>query len=680
MPDLDIIDRNVPRGWRRPVRILLGEGTPQEVAYEAKIALARSLRENGGLPGLDRLEAILRQRMEGGLDPHSAHVLLTTYENRFRHERHVKVAAAATRRLLVKLDQGPLSRGPLRLAVARAFLRQLLDHNMFGRIGPKLGKHFRGRERADRRAEEGRSRPTSNGSRYDSRPTPAPLSFARLRRLVASVGPRPSSSMSPSCSPSMPPSRRDPRLLRYELSVDEDGCVREKETGAGVPMKAELRVGRRQLQRHFAQHLPSAAADLVDVAAAVYLADRLCRRRPPRTDRYAHHWCRRIHVSVPVRKPEIWNDPEVALALRDLLAFMTEDDWDFSFPGREAPSEVVTGALLGRRPPPPARVVLFSGGLDSFAGLCHELEERPDDHFVLVSGWSHRRLRARQERLRRMASRRIGRALGHLFVEFGLRNANLSYNQTERTQRTRGFLFGCLGAAVALGSGASDLACYENGVGALNLPLTDAQLGAQNSRSAHPVVLHELASLVRVISGRPFAIRLPFLNRTKGEMCRAVDRLGLQAAVRRTVSCDSFPLRERGAAQCGHCTSCLLRRLALGAAGLEARDWTADYKHDVHDLPSWRRHGDDVTFPFAAMRDQVRRLRSALRAPQPWAALVRRYPSLDQTAWALESKGMSVQRFRDDVVRLYDRHCAEWHAVFDQPSLPWSGPPTRGAA
>jgi len=38
------------------------------------------------------------------------------------------------------------------------------------------------------------------------------------------------------------------------------------------------------------------------------------------------------------------------------------------------------------------------------------------------------------------------------------------------------------------------------------------------------------------------------------------------------------------------------------------------------------------------------------------------------------------QRFREDVVRLYDQHCAEWHAVFDQPSLPWSGPSTRGAA
>ena len=190
MPDLDIIDRNVLRGWRRPVRVLLGEGSPEEVAYEAKIAIARSLRETGGLPGLDDLVAILRQRMAGELDPHSAHVRITAYENRFGHERHAKIAAAAARRLLVKLNQGQVLGESLPLAVAHAFIRELLEHNVFGRVGPNLGRHFRGWEEAHRRAQECRSafapdlerlaqQLVANPGAADLRAPPAPRGFRR---------------------------------------------------------------------------------------------------------------------------------------------------------------------------------------------------------------------------------------------------------------------------------------------------------------------------------------------------------------------------------------------------------------------------------------------------------------------------------------------------------------------
>lgn len=154
MPDLDIIDRSVPRGWRGAMRVLVGNGSPEEVAHRTKLALTRSLRENGGLPGLEELENLVRARVQGSIDPHSAHVLLDGYEHRYGHQRHAKVAARVARGMLSELNQGRPLRVPVRTAITRRFVEQLVLHNLFGRVRPELGKHFSGWERAHRREGE----------------------------------------------------------------------------------------------------------------------------------------------------------------------------------------------------------------------------------------------------------------------------------------------------------------------------------------------------------------------------------------------------------------------------------------------------------------------------------------------------------------------------------------------
>lgn len=70
---------------------------------------------------------------------------------------------------------------------------------------------------------------------------------------------------------------------------------------------------------------------------------------------------------------------------------------------------------------------------------------------------------------------------------------------------------------------------------------------------------------------------LPVVNAfeftTKAEMCHVLKKTGLDTLIRTTISCDSFPLRISGSpAQCGICTSCLLRRCSLHAAGLDSAD------------------------------------------------------------------------------------------------------------
>jgi len=111
--------------------------------------------------------------------------------------------------------------------------------------------------------------------------------------------------------------------------------------------------------------LPPLLADLVDVAAAVHVVDRLARRR---RDREAHE--RRFEVEIPVRTAERWNALLVRQSLTSLLSFMTGDSWSLQFvpePIRRRPSET-QHSLFALQKDVPNSVGLFSGGLDSLAG------------------------------------------------------------------------------------------------------------------------------------------------------------------------------------------------------------------------------------------------------------------------------------------------------------------------
>ena len=196
-------------------------------------------------------------------------------------------------------------------------------------------------------------------------------------------------------------------------------------------------------------------------------------------------------------------------------------------------------------------------------------------------------------------------------MPFGLRQrGKRQYDGDERTQRTRAFVFQCMGAATAVLAGSSELEIYEHGIGALNLPYTAAQLGTQSTRATDPRVLAAMADFVSLAIDRTFALRLPFLALTKAELAAGVQHLGLGELIRRTFSCDGFPQRVIRHPQCGLCTSCVLRRQALHAAGLAEYDARDSYVSDVLAeepcLPAAK------LYPLRLMLDQVSTLRRAL--------------------------------------------------------------------
>lgn len=206
-------------------------------------------------------------------------------------------------------------------------------------------------------------------------------------------------------------------------------------------------------------------------------------------------------------------------------------------------------------------------------------------------------------------------------------------------------------------AGARELRIYENGVGAINLPLTPAQIGVQATRSTHPLFLRMLTELLRLIFDCEFEITLPFSFSTKGEMCGNLNRSPWGLLATKTVSCDGFPSRRLGGEHCGTCTSCILRRLSLFAGGFEEGQVSDLYRSDVV-------HGssgipEEQLRPLADMLTQVNRMRFALRSAEPWINLVSEFPEI---VAALEGfSDLNALYVKERILGLYSRYCREWN-------------------
>lgn len=297
------------------------------------------------------------------------------------------------------------------------------------------------------------------------------------------------------------------------------------------------------------------AMDLVAVAMAVTAADTFVLR-----DDAADGWRREIEIDLPVIEPDRWN--ALAPLLARTLGFLSGDTWAFAFRGGglmpPSPLDVRHRAVID--PSKVDAVALFSGGLDSGLGILDLLDAgvRP----LLVSH----------------APRGDKTYQGAVASQFSPQPQRFEFNSypsrdgmTEITTRTRSFLFLSFAALVAQAArtfrGATSIVLHmcENGLIALNPPLTARRIGALSTRTAHPHYLSLLQELFDEI-GLGVKISNPHRHETKGEMLsrRASQQTIMQFAAS-TVSCGNW---KRKNMQCGRCWPCSIRRSSFHRAGL----------------------------------------------------------------------------------------------------------------
>lgn len=323
------------------------------------------------------------------------------------------------------------------------------------------------------------------------------------------------------------------------------------------------------------KRIPAIYADAVDVAAAVHLADRKVVR-----GRGNRGWARDLRLRLPVRCLDVWQSAPVRDALFSVLQFATQDNWELEFTERASEgrvSETQEHLSLGVAGEP-CEVSLYSGGLDSYAGLVSACKACPEIRHVCVSVTGNPRHLQRQREQLDLLQRTFNTRITHIPVGYHLRSAERQ--RQERTRRTRGVLFLMVGAVAALIAGRAELFLDENGVGAINLPQDGSQIGIDVSRSVHPVTLALVSELVSLLCQEKFTIHNRCIFLTKAEMCRHGAVLLAAEGIGSTFSCDGFPVRRSRLAQCGFCTSCILRRQALETAGLSLYD-ANDYGCDL---------------------------------------------------------------------------------------------------
>jgi 7-cyano-7-deazaguanine synthase in queuosine biosynthesis len=345
-------------------------------------------------------------------------------------------------------------------------------------------------------------------------------------------------------------------------------------------------IGRRMLAT-----LPPVLADLLDVAAYVYAADRRVSRGGETASRLGADWRREMRFIIPVRAPERWSSPEVTGSLERLLGFMSEDSMRFEF--LEA-GDATGGSNYFDFGGDNAEVVLFSGGLDSLTGTIDRLASS-DVPLLLVSHQSSTKIASRQKELAAELGRRFSSRITHFPVRVRMRGSEGS----ERTQRTRSFLFGALGAAVAHIADADGFSLFENGIVSFNLPIAGQIVGAAATRTTHPRVLRDMSEFLSALLESSLTVTNQYLWMTKGEVAARLRELRHGDLAPVAVSCSDIHGMTLYHTHCGRCSQCLDRRFGMLAAGVGADDPSEMYETDLLTSP---REGLDRTMAESFVR------------------------------------------------------------------------------
>ncbi|HYT45741.1 MAG TPA: hypothetical protein VEP90_25675, partial [Methylomirabilota bacterium] len=234
------------------------------------------------------------------------------------------------------------------------------------------------------------------------------------------------------------------------------------------------------------RRVPPLVADLIDIAIAVSLADRMSIRRGDMP-------CR-IEVSLPVRQLDVLSKSDIQEKFQDILQWYTGDIWSIEFTkrvGHNRKSEMQICFNEGAQFP--TTVALWSGGLDALAGVYHQLSLDLASHHTLISTGSNLMIHKAQRDVAAGIRNKFPNRTQLIQIPYYLNNTG-SYAK-DSALRSRGFVFILLGSACACLLGQSSLHIYENGVGAINLPFTRAEVGLDHARSVHPLSLYYMSGL-----------------------------------------------------------------------------------------------------------------------------------------------------------------------------------------
>jgi len=389
--------------------------------------------------------------------------------------------------------------------------------------------------------------------------------------------------------------------------------------------------------------------DLLTISSAIFTADRLTK--------LSYNLPSSIEVEIPVLCVDVFSMSHIHKCFRDLLYWMTGDNWEFKFVPVNRVRQSVRSRLLlhPSNEGISTEVALFSGGLDSLAGLCNRINQNMAQKYLLLGSGANRTVQGVQQDVEHNLNQRLNELhnatnvkLVQTYIDTEAKNASRN-----PMMRTRGVVFMLQGCALALLEGQNRLMIYENGVGAFNLSFRASEVGLDHARSVHPKTLMLVSGLVSELTGSEFRIENPFLFWTKAQMCQIFSNPDFDSIFNHTVSCD-HTLRSHHK-HCGKCSSCVLRRQSLAAAKLE--DST------LYGIIEEPRETQIIKHHLPAMLMQVQTFQRHLLSQKPWSNLCHEYPTALYSAGMeiLGYIGLSMDEFSDQILCLYRTYVDEWN-------------------
>lgn len=411
-----------------------------------------------------------------------------------------------------------------------------------------------------------------------------------------------------------PPSKNVIPVLMYGTRPPARGTC-----SIGGPVRAEV--------RRLGAPVSRVGFDLLTIAMAITAADTFVDKAEADDG-----WARDLSLSIPIADPDLWK-PAIPL-LQRTLHFLSGDTWDITLlpdGPRQLPSQkrghitVMAGHDC---------VSLFSGGMDSGIGALDLLASgrRP-----LLISHSYRGDSEKQIAIRGQLPINVSRfaAVANPISWLG--------TQTDVQMRTRSFNFLAYGTLVAstlaqlrVAGPPVELFVPENGLIALNPPMTRRRIGALSTRTTHPYYLGLFQQILDMV-GLPVKIANPYSLKTKGEMLlECLDQATLGKLVSDTVSCGKW---KRTHVQCGKCVPCIIRRASFHAARMVDATTYGSKGQDLASVMSDRAARDDLMAMILAAK---------------------RLPHIDVRRWVPQAGPLPIERKeRDALISVADRGMKE---------------------
>lgn len=415
------------------------------------------------------------------------------------------------------------------------------------------------------------------------------------------------------------------------------------------------------VSRALTGQLSSRFVDLIRLAAFVLGADGAVSRGDLDDADGGKKWHRHFRFIVAVEDPAFWRQPDVTLALEETLGFLSQDTFAFEFQPlvatkgrkRKVGEQLVFSGQDGKPFLPWDHIEelsLFSGGLDSFAGAA-DLVFREKRGTILVSHRSASKMWATQkwlvEALRDRSQRQGSRAPEHVAVEVTRHDKLL---RTERSQRTRSFLYAAIAGAVANLVGRDRVRMFENGIIGINLPIAGSVVGARGTRTAHPRVLSGFSKILSHVTGSSFRVDNPFALKTRAEVIQSLSSSPAIDLAKQTVSCAHIHQSSVEHPHCGVCSQCIDRQFGFIGAGMEQHDSSVGYAIQLA-TDEWR---DDAArallLNWIGTADQYAACRNGEQFMQQFGDAARAVPGL------MDAFGLDGDAATRAVYELHKRH------------------------